>query len=125
MAYKYRQVHREIERKLKRGAPKLPMKNMKYSQKEVKRLSFQELYDKAVYKMKYLKEQGFDKDIDPAVPQTWLDDFTEWCKKNRPEITYHLIASTTCWDHTVEPVMGRPLTICTEVQEALEAWNNE
>lgn len=92
--------------------------------KKLKRLTLNELRERQIAKMKYLKEFGFDFNIDPALPQDWLDRFAHWCRENGHDINYHVILSTTAWNMNGSP-FGGPLTICTEVHEALTAYNEE
>lgn len=58
--------------------------------------------------------RGFDF----ALPQPWLDAFNRYCKEHRPEITYPLIQSTTCWDCNE----NRPAFKVREVREAYEKY---
>lgn len=59
--------------------------------------------------------------VDCALPQPWLDAFADWCRSYRPKITYHLILSSTCWSYG-NSCMGYPVTVCSEVSEAFDAW---
>ena len=63
-----------------------------------------------------------ESDFDFALPQTWLDDFAAWCSVHAPEVTYHLILSTTVWSYK-DSFFGKPLTRCIEVQTAIYDYN--
>lgn len=67
--------------------------------------------------------QGVRDIFDYALPQDWIDAFSTWCAGRFPEVTYHLILSTTVWAYPRGYLLGRPLTACTEVRRALDAWN--
>lgn len=69
-------------------------------------------------------EQTGIKTFDYALKQNWLDNFAEWCKENRPAVTYHLISSTTVWAYPEGYYGGKPISVCVEVDEALNAYSN-
>ena len=81
-----------------------------------------------VYTLKELKESGISKreltkDIkftfDYAVPQPWLDDFSEWCKLNHPELNYHTILFSVVWGYPEKlRFCGLPIFFCKEVLNA-------
>lgn len=54
--------------------------------------------------------------VDYALPQGWLNDFADWCKSKRPDVTYEMIRSTTCWWYCGQ--FRGPVTCCDEVAEA-------
>ena len=62
--------------------------------------------------------------FDYALPQTWLDAFAVFCKVNHPLVTYDLIQSTTVWLYGNDTFAGRPLTVCSDVQIALDAMRS-
>lgn len=55
-----------------------------------------------------------DFTFDYALPQIWLNSFSNWCKKYHEEITYDLIASTTIFAKSKDGVWN-PIFGCTEV----------
>ena len=63
-----------------------------------------------------------DITFDYALPQEWLDKFADWCIVNYPIVTYHLIRSTTVWAYTKGSLFGEPLTVCIEVDNALDTY---
>lgn len=60
---------------------------------------------------------------DYALSQPWLDAFSEWCKTNFPDLTYHLILSTTVTGYDNDN-WGELITRCTEVFDAYEMWQD-
>jgi hypothetical protein len=60
--------------------------------------------------------------FDYALPQQWLDKFTDLAK-----IDYHLVLSTTFWVYQEGSVFGYPVSGCKEVNQKLRAWryNND
>jgi len=63
-------------------------------------------------------------EFDYALPQYWLDCFAKYCEKLNPIITYHLILSTMVWYYG-DCKIGRPMTMCTDVQIMLDKFNRE
>ena len=63
--------------------------------------------------------EGLEGSFDYAMPQGWLNGFSDWCKTHCPEVTYDLIRSTTVWHYKPErDSMGRPCTCSLEVARA-------
>jgi len=85
-----------------------------------------------VYTLKELKESGISKreltkDIkftfDYAVPQPWLDDFSDWCKLNHPELDYHTILFSVVWGYPKNKFWGGlPIFFCKEVLNAYREY---
>jgi len=68
------------------------------------------LYEKQVLKnSQYL-------DFDYALPQKWLNHII----KNY-DIDYNLLKLTTVWSYKENRIIGKPLSICQEIQEQLDA----
>lgn len=86
----------------------------------LEKYTIQELESKNMTKGELFAELRKDTahEFDYALPQDWLDAFSEFCKVNDPKITYHLILGTTVW---VYPESA-PLTRCTEVDKALDVY---
>lgn len=64
-------------------------------------------------------EDSYCKSFDYALPQGWLDAFTEFCKQHFTQVTYDLIRGTCVWGY------GRgsgPITGCYEVMAAHGLW---
>ena len=77
-----------------------------------------------MYTIEQLKEERMSKEelfdgsnfsFDYSMPQDWLNDFSDWCKKYQPEISYDLIHSTTVWAYTGKHYYGFPVFECIEV----------
>ena len=74
-------------------------------------------------KTRQSKQEAFDglaDCFDYALPQGWLDSFSEWCKFHRPSVSYDMIRSCTVWGHGRE---RGPITCCSDVLDAWNAWN--
>lgn len=76
--------------------------------------TIRELKAMNAYKADLFKDM--DGAFDYAMPQGWLDSFSDWCKQADPTITYELIRSTTVWAY--QDSIGRPVTCCKEVASA-------
>ena len=55
---------------------------------------------------------------DHALPQQWLNDFSNWLKNEGSDITYDLIRSTTVWDCKE----NKPISMCYEVSNAWQDY---
>jgi len=66
---------------------------------------------------KKLEKSG--KVFDYALPQGWLNVFSEYAEKTG--LTYHFILSTTVW---VYPE-SMPFSICQEVQQLIDEYMNK
>ena len=68
---------------------------------------------------------SIDGVFDYALPQIWLNNFSEWCEKQGAHhLTYDLIRSTTVWSYTKPmPTHGRPVSACREVAEAIRDYD--
>jgi len=64
---------------------------------------------------------GYDESFDYSLPQDWLNQFSDWCKKYRPKVTYQIILSTVVWAYPEGSCMGQPVTCCHQVAEAFKA----
>jgi hypothetical protein len=73
-------------------------------------------------KSQIFQEIGFS--FDCVLPQNWLDDFSEWCKLNHRELTYHLILSTTVWAYPPKFFNGLPISCCKEVTSAYKEYKH-
>ena len=67
--------------------------------------------------------EGLEGSFDYAMPQGWLNEFSDWCKTHQfywiQDVTYDLIRSTTVWHYKPErDSMGRPCTCSLEVAKA-------
>ena len=64
---------------------------------------------------------------DGALPHEWLEGFLSFCKKweEYHTITHPLITSTTFWVYYKDDAMGRPVSGCTEVQDAIDSYIEE
>jgi hypothetical protein len=58
------------------------------------------------------------KTFDFALPQEWLDNFSNRHQCKLKGITYELIRSTTVWTYPE----SKPLSLCTEVQEQIDLY---
>ena len=79
-----------------------------------------------MYTIEQLKEKRMSKEelfegnnffFDYSLPQDWLNEFSDWCKKYRLELTYDVILSTTIWAFTTINHFGFPVFGCLEVHE--------
>jgi hypothetical protein len=71
-----------------------------------------------------LKNEGME--FDYALPQDWLNDLANYCKVYFPLVTYDLIKSTTVWMYASQGfTFGDAFTACSEVQQAIDAMDNE
>ena len=63
------------------------------------------------------------KNIDYALPQDWLNDFSNWCKSRQryQHVTYDMILSTTVWSYPT----NQPMTCCAEVHWAYSRHQRE
>ena len=61
--------------------------------------------------------------FDYALPQVWLNEFSDWCRRHYPSVTYGLILTTTVWGYG-EKRQG-PIFRCREVFEAYSRWVNK
>lgn len=68
-----------------------------------------------------LQREGIE--FDYALPQDWLNEFSAYCEKHNPIVTYHLISSTTVWAYG--NVFGTPVTVCSDVQVMLDRFYNQ
>lgn len=89
----------------------------------LKTYSLQELNELRLSKGELFSQ--FKETFDYALPQTWLDNVSAWCKANSPIITYDLIRSTTVWSYGKGDLLGGPVTVCNEVHDALVAFYNQ
>jgi hypothetical protein len=62
--------------------------------------------------------------FDFALPQGWLNEFSDWCKIFRKDVTYDMIRTTVIWSY-VDGVIGTPVTCCTEVLEAHKRYRKQ
>ena len=64
--------------------------------------------------------------FDIALPQDWLNDFSNWCKTEvfHKNVTYNMIRETVIWSY-VDGAMGSPVTCCTEVLEAYKKYRRD
>lgn len=58
---------------------------------------------------------------DYALPQQWLNEFSQWCKDNGESVTYDGIRSTTCWDCN----QWKPAFAVKEVRQAYLKFKGE
>lgn len=70
---------------------------------------------------KTLNEQE-DVSFDYALPQPWLDAFAKWCETHYPDISYHLILSTTVATYHKSQLGEVFCTRCSEVYGAYYAF---
>lgn len=63
--------------------------------------------------------KGLEGVFDYALPQGWLDHFSEWCKVNAPRLTYGWITFTTVWSYGKGDLLGGPVSACNEVHTAI------
>jgi hypothetical protein len=63
--------------------------------------------------------------FDTALPQNWLDNFSKKAYSYSNVITYNLITSSTFWVYPKHSGFGFPLSICKEVQNAIDFWNTK
>ena len=82
-------------------------------------LTIKELNAKCMSKMDAFKD--LDCTFDFALPQGWLNEFADWCEKHAPEVSYHLILSSTVWAYP-SGGFGGPITCCSEVKSAFDHW---
>ncbi len=60
---------------------------------------------------------------DGALPQVTRTNFSNWCKVNRPAVTYDMIVSTSVWAYPPKyKHQGMLVTCCTEVANAYMAY---
>ena len=58
------------------------------------------------------------KTFDYALPEPWLRTFC-----NKTGLDRYLVLSTTVWSYDVARVFGAPVSICMEVQDAIDQFN--
>lgn len=80
----------------------------------IKQFSINTLYSMNVTKEDLFKGLGFT--FDYALPQPWLDELV--ARPGAP--SYRTVLSTTVWAYPPGLFMGKPLTVCTEVQSAID-----
>ena len=59
--------------------------------------------------------------FDYALPQEWLERFSDWCSINFVDVTYDLIRGTTVTAYS-DSGYCEFVTRCTEVFDAYEMW---
>lgn len=77
--------------------------------------TIEELKEKRMSKEEMFKNGNFS--FDYSLPQDWLNEFSDWCKKFKSELTYDIILSTTIWAFTPTNFYGFPVFGCLEVYE--------
>lgn len=64
-------------------------------------------------------------EYDGAIPHEWLEGFLTHCKRNDLAINHPLVTSTTWWVYYEGDAIGIPVSGCSEVQWAIEAYTKE
>lgn len=82
--------------------------------------TLKELYEGKVSKSELFEDSKFT--FDYSLPQGWLDEFSDWCKKFVPDINYTIILSTTIWAYTEKNYFGFPVFGCLEVYETFISY---
>lgn len=84
------------------------------------------MHSSAALTARHLSKQEIFEDCpatyDFALPQNWLNDFSEWCECHFRGVTYDLIRSTCVWVYPERYACGEPMTCCLEVLKAYEGW---
>ncbi len=87
-------------------------------------ITLEELTAHPTWKSKLAETIGLNEvNFDNTLPNEWVKDFQAHCKKNDLPITYHLIVSSVFWVYD-NGVFGYPVSGCSEVQWAIEAFLN-
>ena len=60
--------------------------------------------------------------IDFALPQEWLNEFSDWVERKTGNKAYDLIRSTTVWKYS--GILGSPMTRCEEVYQWWKQWDS-
>jgi hypothetical protein len=92
--------------------------SLEFSWNEPETYTIEELEKMRISKDKLFKNLMKVKTFDFALPQEWLDNFSNRHQCKLKGITYELIRSTTVW---VYPE-SKPLSLCTEVQEQIDLY---
>jgi len=76
-------------------------------------------------KQQFAAEIGLNKpgiEWDGALPKDWLENFLTFTKQHEQHryVNYGLTISTTFWVYYESDPIGRPVSGCTEVQEAID-----
>lgn len=92
---------------------------------EVKRVSWIEIHENPKTKGEWVKE-CFPENatLDYALPQHWLDKFTEAVKDTglEKQFTYHFILSTTVYVYPEGNIWGQPISFCKEIQGMIDRF---
>ena len=70
--------------------------------------------------------EGLQIDYDFALPQNWLNAFSDWCAKNCPDVSYSMIRSTTVWgypERDCDSFLPGPIFACSEVFDAFRLYD--
>lgn len=87
----------------------------------MKQYSISELESMNVSKGEIFKELTNEgTTFDYALPQNWLDELANYCKKYIPTVTYNMILSTVVWGYGEGDYFGHPITCCKEVERAIQ-----
>lgn len=91
-------------------------------------LTLEEITRMGCTKGTFLKKLGFEERFDTydtALPQSWLDAFTEFAVRCDNRITYNLVLSTTVWAYGKEAgTFGKAVSFCYEIDRILKIYNS-